>query len=158
MKVRDIDHGWKRIKEQAREINDSRVRIGILQNAGMAKTRNEKGKLVKSDATLAEVAFWNEYGTDDIPERPFVRATADENRNFYAKILKVQLGEVFARRKTVQGALELVGTKAKAQLKKKIRDVKSPPNAPYTIQKKGSSNPLINTGSMLRAVDFEVKQ
>ena len=38
--------------------------------------------------------------------------------------------------------------------KKYIRDLKYPPNAPMTIRQKGSSNPLIDKGNMINAIDF----
>lgn len=153
MKVRDKDHGWNRIKREVKSMRNAKVRIGILSNAG-SYPADEEG----NQASIAEVAYYNEYGTRrGIPERPFIRTTADENRAKYAKYLRQQLEDVFAGTKTVRTALERAGTMAQGHVRKKIRDIKRPANKPATIAAKGSSNPLIDDAIMLRAVDYEVK-
>ena len=92
MKVRDKDHGWKRIKNEVKGMHKAKVRIGILSNAG-SYPADEDG----NEASIAEVAYYNEYGTRrGIPERPFIRTTADEKRGAYAKQLKAELLDVFA--------------------------------------------------------------
>lgn len=154
MKVRDKDHGWNRIKREVKGMRKAKVRIGILSNAGNYPA-DEDG----NEASIAEVAYYNEYGTRrGIPERPFIRTTADEKREAYAKQLKAELLDVFAGTKTVLTALERVGAKAQGHVRKKIRDIKKPANAPSTIAAKGSSNPLIDTVTMLRAVNYEVRK
>lgn len=156
-KIKDIDHGWKNIKREVAKMNDAAVRVGILQDAGKAMERTETGQTVPSDATVAEVAFFNEFGTKTSPERSFIRSTADENRALFSKFIKQQMHEVFAGTRTVQAALERTGLLAQGKVRKKMRDLKAPPNAPATIEAKGSSNPLIDTSHMLKKVDFEVK-
>ncbi len=157
-KLRDIDHGWLNIKNEVKKMKGAAVRIGVLQDAGMAMERTESGGLVESDATLAEVAYYNEYGTSrGIPERPFIRTTADENRKAYAARMQKEVQAIFAGRSNVRNALERVGALAQGHVRKKIRNLKTPANAPATIAAKGSSNPLIDTGTLLRSIDFEVR-
>lgn len=46
---------------------------------------------------------------------------------------------------------------AEAELKKAIRNLRSPPNAPSTVAKKKSSNPLVDTGLLIQSVTSSIK-
>lgn len=155
--LKDIDHGWKNIQRQVEDLHKANVRIGIHADAGNAQMRMPDGSIATSDLTLAEVAFFNEFGTDKIPERPFIRTTADENKGKYHKRMQRELDAVFAGKAKVKKSLERLGSMAQADVRKKMKNLRTPPNAAETIKRKGSSNPLIDTATMLRAVDYEVK-
>lgn len=106
---------------------------------------------------VIDVAIWNEYGTDRIPARPFFRTSWERNKkaykkdlvDFYRNILngKVQDAEVF---------FDILGAKASNRLKMDIVAFSDPPNAPSTIARKKSSNPLIDTGRLKASVSWEV--
>ncbi len=53
--------------------------------------------------------------------------------------------------------LDLTGVAIKGQLQQSIKDLVSPPLKPATIAAKGFDKPLIDTGFMLRSVDYVVK-
>lgn len=57
---------------------------------------------------------------------------------------------------TIADALEVVGIEASAATRTFMRDLRTSPNAQSTIRKKGSSNPLIDTGEMVQSVDYQV--
>ncbi|MBC3540655.1 hypothetical protein ACFSC6_12255 [Rufibacter sediminis] len=145
--IKDIDKGWNRIKGEVQKMKNAHARIGILQGA----------PAYPDGTTQAEAAFWNEFGTEDIPERSFVRSTADEKRATYGQVMKKETDKIMLGTSNVKTSLERAGMLAQGHVRKKIKTLKSPPNAPSTIAKKSSSNPLIDTGTMLRAVDYEVK-
>ena len=153
-KMRDIDHGWANVKKQMVKMKGANVRIGVLQNAGdYPKDNDDAGE----PATLAEVAFYNEFGTKrGIPERPFIRATADEKRDVYAKYTKTQISKIFSGTQSIKKSLEKIGTLAQGHVRKKMKTLKTPPNAASTIAAKGSSNPLIDTSILLKSIDYEV--
>lgn len=52
--------------------------------------------------------------------------------------------------------LETVGVVAAAAVKVYMTDLKTPPNAASTIRKKGSNNPLIDSGAMRQSVTHQV--
>lgn len=56
----------------------------------------------------------------------------------------------------IEQALEIVGLEASDATKQYMRELHTPPNAKSTIAKKGSSNPLIDTGEMLNSVNFAI--
>ena len=117
------------------------VRVGVLENA------------TYPDGTpIAMVAFWNEYGTRTSPVRAFFRTTVSENKKNW--VLSVQnLMKIHNDPKQVMG---LIGKRMQEQIVQSINTWSDPPNAPYTIAKKGSSKPLIETGVLMGSISFEV--
>ena len=117
------------------------VRVGVLENA------------TYPDGTpVAMVAFWNEYGTKRSPVRAFFRTTVSENKKNW--VLSVQnLMKMHNDPKRVMG---LIGVHMQEQIVQSINTWSDPPNAPYTIAKKGSSKPLIETGVLMRSIKSEV--
>lgn len=148
MSVKDTDKGWDAFKAEMAQLAGSTIRVGVLGNDAKSKTPGD-------DATLAEIATFNEFGTSTIPARSFMRSTFDEN-GYYAPFTTKVLKSVVAGRTSAANALQIVGLKIQSDVQKKIVALKSPPNAPATIAKKGSSNPLIDTGRLRQSITYEV--
>lgn len=106
-----------------------------------------------TDPEVAQYATFNEFGTADIPERPFFRESLRKNRTKYGKAL----GRALQRDLAADRALGLIGAEAAADLQESITTLRTPPNAPSTVAQKGSSNPLIDTGRMRQSVTFDVR-
>lgn len=122
------------------EMNAS-VRVGVLENA------------TYPDGTpVAMVAFWNEYGTKTSPVRAFFRTTvSDQKKNW---VLSVQnLMKMHDDPKKVMG---LMGEHMRGQIVQSINTWTDPPNAPYTVARKGFNKPLVDQGIMMRSISFEV--
>ena len=86
--------------------------------------------------SIAEVAAHNEFGSSDTPERPFMRQSFG----------------------SAEQALQQLGTLAKGLVQDEIVNGGFAPNAESTIQKKGSEQPLIDTGTMRQSVNFVIKR
>lgn len=103
---------------------------------------------------VAAVAYWNEFGTATSPARPFFRRMIAAKQAgwgvAFGNIAKAQNYD-FAR------VLPLMGEGIKDQLTQSIVEFSDPPNAPYTIKKKGFNKPLIETAQMSRATGYEVR-
>lgn len=67
------------------------------------------------------------------------------------------LGQVIAGKMDIDTMLDLYGEQMCTAIKLYMRDLDKPPNHPYTIQSKGSSNPLISTGQLVEAISWEKK-
>jgi hypothetical protein len=107
----------------------------------------------KFDGPVAQAAFWAEFGTKTAPPRPFFRNT------IASKSPRWGIGLGNALRKTdydAREALALMGMGIQGQLRQTITDFKDPPNSQVTQDLKGFNKPLVDTGQMLRAVDFQV--
>ena len=68
MAVTDRDLGWKAIKREVERAQRREVAVGILQGSNDSE-----------GASIAEYATYNEFGTEDVPSRPFMAMSFDEN-------------------------------------------------------------------------------
>lgn len=112
--------------------------------------------------SLADVAFKNNYGDENnghpIPPRPFMNAgsinAVTKTRNFQRSMFKAiqekKIGAVMAA--------DLMGAKFQFAMRKTIIDWQYPPNAPFTVQKKGFDDPLIETGLLNQSVTWELRK
>ena len=103
-------------------------------------------------------ANFNEYGTSDIPSRPFFRTALNNNRKYIKEQLKELLGKVATGKMTGKMALKSIGLEVQGLIQDSIKNGNWESNAPGTIRaKNGMGQELIETGSMLRAVSFEIR-
>lgn len=110
------------------------------------------------DITMAELGAIHEFGAPraGIPERSWLRSTADEQRRKWLALLERALALVLRGKLDVRQALELVGQRAVADVVKKIRSNIPPPLAQSTIDRKGSSRALIDKGRFVQSISYEV--
>jgi len=109
------------------------------------------------DADLVDIAAWNELGTVNMPSRPFMRQSVDNNKSSIISMCKAQLKAVAHGKSTAQETFQKIGVMQKGLVQKTIRDGEFEENAPGTIRQKGSDTPLIDTGHMRQSVDFVIK-
>lgn len=131
----------KEIKEALGIKNKPFLEVGFFDSA-----RYPSGEFV------ASVASDNEYGKSTIPPRPFFRGAIFHNsREWGERIFK------FMKQASGEKALGMLGESVRVDIVKSIDKTLTPPNSPYTIAKKGSSHPLIDTGLLRASVSFQVR-
>lgn len=148
MAVTDRDLGWKAIKREVERAQRREVAVGILQGSNDSE-----------GTSIAEYATYNEFGTDDVPSRPFMAMSFDENvaaidSDFQRQSKRLVSGEV-----TADQALTVIGQKHAGRVQNTItgRNI-LPALAPSTIAaKKGSTKTLVDTGAMANAVQIELR-
>lgn len=118
-----------------------------------SKAAAERGEVrfLKSGSGFMELGV-TEAHQIKIPARPWLSPGVASGNDQYVKIIEKEL----ANGGSADSALEKVGVVAVGKVKKYMTDLKTPPNAPSTIKKKGSSNPLIDSGAMRQSVDYNV--
>lgn len=114
----------------------------------------------KDGANQVLVASVNEFGSSDgrIPERSFLRSTVDEKAQEYSALLAKLVGQAVDGKITPTQALDRLGLTVERDVKRKIVDLKEPPNAERTIEQKKSSNPLIDTGQLRQSITYEIRK
>lgn len=121
------------------------VRVGFLEGATYPDT----------GLSVAQVAFWNEFGTARIPARPFFRAMiANESPGWGVLLAK----SAYYYKFDGDTVMKLMGEKIAEQLQQSIVGWKEPPNAESTIANKGFDKPLIHTGHMQNSIGYEVSE
>ncbi len=148
--VKVQQRGGKKLQRLLREAGKggvSGVKVGFFSTA---KYGDKRG------TPVAAVAAWNEFGTETIPERPFFRNALAESERGVSNILakgidtkKMVVDEHLAGR---------VGEYVQGKIRDSITALKEPPNAPETVRRKGSSDPLLDTGTLRNSVSWEVEQ
>ena len=103
---------------------------------------------------VTEVARDNDKGTKRIPERPFMIPAGNKAAN---KTINITVHSI-AGGMDEQQALSKAAIMFKNAIQREITNLKEPPNAESTILKKGSSNPLIDTGKMRSSVQWKFKK
>lgn len=126
------------------------VRVGILETQTYPAKNGKDGK---GDVSVAQVAYWNEYGTATIPARPFFRNTIAEKQDEWADNAASRLQQADG---DVGKALALIGEDVKDDIVETIQNFREPENAPSTVKKKGFNKPLIDTGDLWQAIQSEV--
>ena len=141
-------------KAMKKKLKDQGVSVGVQQSAGVHD---------ESDGvTVAQVGFWNEFGTENTPERSFMRSTVADNRQKYRQIMqKIVNKEVklISTGKVSQFDRDLgrLGQVVQNDIQGKMVSIRTPPNAESTkAQKKGVGNPLIDTGQLLNSIRWAI--
>lgn len=141
------------------------VRVGFFED-----------KKYDDDLPVAQVAQWNEYGTNvdhGVPPRPFMRPAVFEKKKELTELLRKQYRQAMKDNKNTMEVLNKFGAYVVEKIKAQIDSVHSPENAPITInggwlgrkgkksvyiEGKGGSKPLYDTGFMENSVDYQAEE
>jgi len=149
--VKDADHGYRDLLKRMKEAN-AKLFVGITEKAGSVGAKGSEG------LTVADIATFNEFGTDRTPERSFLRGWFDENEAKSKVMASRMMQSVVAGKRTTRQALEVLGLAFVGGIQQRISKRIDPENAASTIAKKGSDVPLIDTGQLRSAITYVVIQ
>lgn len=141
MSVKDTNNTDKLLK-QLETIFKKEITVGLHGDVG---------------ADILSRGIYNEFGTNNIPERSFIRAGYDTEKKNIINDAEKLTKKVVAMEMKPQTAANLLGDAAKGRIQEFAIDLRDPPNAQSTIDKKGSTNPLVDTGQMIGSIDYKVK-
>lgn len=142
---------WKKHLEKYRE--EPELHVGILSGA----TYQGEGDESQAGKKVAEVAYWNEYGTQKIPARPFFRNTIEEKKEEWVQAVASEV----KRGQSIENALTAVGDNITADIVDTIKQGIEPALSETTLanrKKKGhtSTTPLMDSMTLIKTIDFEV--
>ena len=119
-----------------------RIKAGVIN---MVSYNNE--------VSVAQVANWQEFGTEHIPPRPFLRPTLKDNQGIYTDIIKGYIKSGDSRNSIgLKMSLLLAG-----DIKETISNIHDPVLVNSTIRarkKRGNTSikPLVDTGILLSSI------
>lgn len=147
---------WRKALSKLAQDKTIKVRAGVL-----------KGAKATDGKTVAQYAAYNEFGTDNIPARPFMRNTLTRERENWER----GLGAFLGRGMTPEEALKAVGARMAEDIRKTIDEsIDIEENAPSTIKKKtrkltggekgatDTPRPLVDKGNLRRSINYEVEK
>lgn len=146
------------------ELKGTAVNVGILGGGEQAWLAAIHEYGCKITVTPRMRAYLHKMGlhlkstttTITIPERSFLRSGFDENHKKVLKDSEPMVSAMLGGKMTVQAGAGAIGQQLATAIKNYAIALSSPANHPYTVDQKGSSNPLVDTGDMIGAITFEV--
>jgi hypothetical protein len=138
---------WERVlNEIAQKVqNKGKLQVGFLE-----------GSTYPDGTPTALVAAVHEFGSKNVPPRPFFRNMVKKHAGEWPKLV----AKLLSRKGTnydVQKTFQTLGILIKEQLQDAIRTVAGPALHWRTVKRKGHDTKLIDTGHMLHSVDYDVK-
>lgn len=124
----------------------------------VVKVGYQAGDATYDDGTdITEVAAMNEYGGSDRPARPFMKTSFTENEDKLHAACDA-VNHAINGGSSAEAALKTLGVTVKGIVQEHIVEGGFAPNAPSTIARKGSAQPLIDTGLMRQSVNYVVEK
>ena len=164
LKIKDTN-GMDELIRDLDLLNGKKVRTGVFD-----------------EGEIGKIAYVNEYGWDievtekmraylhaqglhlkketthiHIPERSFIRSGYDANRDEFGKKAEWVVEAALKHGIDIETALDSLGIELQGIIRQFMTDLKDPKNHPFTVEQKKSSNPLIDTGQLRTAIDYEVE-
>ncbi len=149
--VRYTDRGWAELHSRfglGRE-SATYVKAGVVGSLGQQRH-------LDSDLTVEEVGILQEFGTDTIPARSFLRDTMRQARNKVTAISSRIVGRVVMNGVPSDVALRELGQWATDEIRRKIFSGVDPANAPSTVEKKGHGMTLRDSFTLANAIGYEI--
>ncbi|PTC19557.1 hypothetical protein C0J26_11310 [Pseudomonas baetica] len=127
-------------------LDSTKVQVGFF----------EGDKYEDTGIPVAQVAYFNEYGTHLNPTRPFMHDTFETD--VVRRLIKHGLGKVFiaaVKGQAIQHTLRELGKKLVEAMQAHV-DAYPGNNSAATILRKGFNDPLYDTGKMMKSVKFQI--
>lgn len=142
--VTSRDHGAERTKRRLRDLAASpAVEVGIIGDQAAA----DHGEGV----TVGRLAEWHEYGLG-VPERSWLRGWVDSAESTIAEAMRRLTERSVKGRVTPQQAALQLGVWCVGKIQQRIARGIEPALHERTIERKGSSVPLIDTGQLRQSI------
>lgn len=151
------------MERAAAELNGRRINVGVYgEQAWLAGIHEYGCKIKVTDKMRAYLHSQGLHLKDSteyiaIPERAFLRNGYDLNRGKVTDDAENALPVVLDGSMDTDSFLKMVGLILSSSIKDYAAALDSPPNHPFTSDRKGSSNPLVDTGDMIDSITYEVE-
>lgn len=142
---------FAKLQKAFRQAKAAYVKAGVMGTAARAGDH--------TGMTNARLAAIHEYGLSSAPARPFIGPPFRRKRAEFIKKVQKAYREALdtSNPQLIMHELALIGQEMAADIKGWVtQGMNLAPNAPSTIAMKGSSRPLVDTGSMINSVTYQV--
>ena len=165
IKIKTVKDDFYKLEKGLRDVGGKSVNVGVLgggEEAYLAGIHEYGCRIKVTDKMRAYLHRCGLHLKDStkeivIPERAFLRNGFDECHKEVIKKAEKALGAVLGGEMSEDQFFEMIGLLLKGKIQTYARNLKSPPNHPYTVDQKGTSNPLIDSGDMIGAITYEVR-
>lgn len=151
------------IKANAKKLSNTSVEVGAFdgESSWLAGIHEYGCNITVTDKMRV---YLNAHGlhlkkstkTIHIPERAFLRTGHDTNIDSVAKTVVKLVPDVLTGKLDEEILLREIGLTLSGKIKEYAQRLKIPPNHPFTIEQKGSGNPLVDTGEMIGSITWRI--
>lgn len=156
-----------KLKEIITRLSTATIKVGIFGDSGseilMIASVQEFGCDINITPKMRAWLHYNGLHVKDtttsihIPERSFMRKSAEKVSEINDLVVE-GINEVLTFTLDVNTFLNRIGQSLADLAKLTLTEVSSPPNHPFTIERKGGkSNPLINTGTLRESIVYKIE-
>ena len=164
IKYKTIKDEFPEMIKRMESLNGRKVEVGVLEgeNAWLASIHEYGCNIPVTPKMRAFLHYHGLHLSKDtkvirIPERSFLRTGYDENVDDVTKRAGMLIAQVLDGSISDVELLNEVGRTLSTKIKEYAVDLSSPPNSSYTVEQKGSSNPLVDSGSMIEGITWRNK-
>ena len=155
VRVSENGKGIGEVKKSLMSLEKLEVLIGIPES----NNNRDEG----SPVTNAQLAYLHSKGSplQNIPARPFLEPSIEKNKDLLlAQQKKALTYSMSGNVSEYRNELGKIGLLMSSKAKEFITDPSNglAPNSPRTIKKKGSSKPLIDTGSLMNSITYVIRE
>ena len=143
-----------KIQNELNWIDDHVLTYGLQGSKGLSKYPN-------SDLNVATVALFQEFGTDTIPSRPFIRRTFKKKQKEINSKTEKEIGLVVSLTQTGQQAYQNIGKYVVGLIQDELKTSSSWAKRldDKTIKDKGGKNsPLRDSDKLLKAISWAIRK
>ena len=163
---------WKTTKDitgemlkAAKSLSGTKIEVGVLRGehqwlAGIHEYGCKIPVTNKMRAYLHSIGVHLKKSTTQIviPERSFIRAGYDQNKDDIMNLARRMLPDVLNGTISEDKFLETVGIQFRDAIKDYAIELSDPPKKPWPTSDSGKANPLVMSGSMVNGIEYEVKK
>lgn len=142
-----------------------KARVGFIRNSELAMIASvhEYGARIlvtdKMRGYLASQGLYLKASTTHIiiPERSFLRTGSDANIDAVQAKAEELITQVIDGNVSVETFFQMLGLELKGKIQEFAMDLDDPVNHPFTVERKGSNNPLVDTGGLIQSMEVELE-
>lgn len=161
-----LEKTLKDLEKVARDIKSKQVEVGIIDGDSELQMKAHVNEYGATITVTPKMRAWFAYQgyplkasttTITIPERSFMRTGQKKAAPKVKAKAETLLPQVVKASIPVETFLEAIGDEFAGKIQEHTRSISSPANAGFTAERKGSSNPLIDTGHLISKIESKVK-
>lgn len=145
---------YNALKKRLKQISRKRVVAGFPK--GKLNNPHYEPEDGKPGPSIIDVAIWNNFGIG-VPRRDFMNPASQEWQKYFEQMVEASKDEIINGEIDIDNFLNLMGQAGAEFISDAIVKLKRPPNSPYTIARKKSSNPLVDSGDLSKAPVYEIR-
>lgn len=162
------DHGYDEVMRELRQLSRAHPRLTVGIHASDSKPY-ERGS--GETATTAMIGTFHEFGTlggydketkpsgaRGVPKRSFLRSTVAENQGYYIDLVSEAIDDALLGKGSIRRGMGRLGAVIVGDVQEKISRGVGAPLTDETIERKGSSKQLVDTGQLRQSIDWEYDQ